>query len=159
MKRITIVAVTFFLILNGVKAQQTDQGLMTNIDKQRQEIKSKMSTYRRVVRFRDSLSTKYYFYQGKELQMVTIWVKAGTVDKNIEWYFAAGKMIYSENNWKDRVTGKVTENQHYYLKNEEVFVWIKTDGSRGDATSKEFLEAKEGLSKLAGKMREDATHF
>jgi hypothetical protein len=158
MKRIILTIVTVFCLTIGIKAQ-TEQEQMITIDKQKTEIKNAINTYRKVVRFKDSLSYKYVYLKNKDLQMVNIWVKTDSLNKDVEWYFVNGKLVYSEQIWKSIKTNKVVDHKQFYLNDDKLFVGIGTNGKRIDPASKEFKEAMEGLAKYAEHLRDEASHL
>lgn len=127
------------VILKPYKEQIAD------IDKKRQEIRNNISNYRQTQNHTDSNGYSYVYKQDTALKLIMIEYKdrrdtGKYIDKKVEWYFSNGHLIYSEQIWTDIATGKLVDNQKFYLDDRHMIAWIKFDNEAIDITSQEFID-------------------
>lgn len=149
----------FFSILSlvlthGVFAQMNKQQI-ADIDKARQEIKSHIADLNKIEKSKKENGYRNIYTKDKELILTTVYFKDQNINKNVEWYFSKGQLIYSEQIWKDDKTEKIIDNQKSYLVNGQLMAWIKMD-SIVNNNSQEFKDLGTQLVAYALKLKEDA---
>jgi hypothetical protein len=150
----------FFAILIGIAliisaCAKSDQQLMLSIDNVRIGIKNNIASLTKVEKFKDSTGYRYAYFKEKDLQLITVYFKDQNIDKNVEWYFSNGKLIYSEQTWINTELGQIVDNEKYYLDDNRLIAWVKTDKSLVDKTSHEFIEVDSKLPVYGEKLQKD----
>ncbi len=136
MKKYLLIILTSFAIIQGVYSQ-TDKQQIANIEKATKEIKSNISNYQKTEKIKDSSGNRYVYKDGNELKLITVYFEDNDANKNVEWYFANGLLIYTQQVWTDRKTNKVVNNEKCYLNSGHLIAWTKDD-KLVDVTSDEF---------------------
>lgn len=126
-----------------------------DIDKTRQEIKDNIATFRKVERVKnDSIGYRFVYFKDTELKLITILAKDGDIDKNVEWYFSKGQLIYTQQIWTNRTTGQILDNENFYLSNGQLIAWINADKTV-DNTSQEFKDTNTQLIAYIDKVKQE----
>ena len=133
---------------------KSDEEQITSIDKITQEIKANLSSYTKSEKVKDNSGYSYVYTKQNELQLIVAFYKDKDVDKNVEWYFRYGRLIYSEQIRTDKATNKIVDNEKFYLDNEHLFAWFKS-GKKVDVNSPEFKKTADELTAYADKLRAD----
>ena len=146
-------SLTFLLITTEVLAQTDAQ--LTSIDKIQLEIKNNIANFQKVEKFKNNnLGYRYVYLKDKEIQLITLLAKDGSIDKNVEWYFSKGQLIYSQQIWTDTTTGKIVDNEKFYLSNGQLIAWINGEKTI-DNSSQEFKDANNQLIAYIDKLKQD----
>ena len=152
----------YFFILLAVTSlyqadyAQTSKQKTANIDKTKQEIKNNISNFKIIASIRNSAGYKYTYAKDKKVQLITLYDKeADTINKNVEWYFSNGHMIYAEQLWTNKRTKDTINHEEYYLFDSHVFAWVKSDNKMVDTSSDEFKNMANGMDAYAKKLEEE----
>lgn len=151
MKKYLLTILTSFAITQGIYSQ-TDKKQIADIEKVTKEIKNNIGKYKKTEELKDSVGNSRYIYKdGNELKLVTIYFQDTDANKNVEWYFTNGQLIYSQQTWTDKKTNKVVDNQKCYLSSGHLITWVKND-KLVDTNSEEFKKVGVDLPVYGTKM-------
>ncbi len=129
---------------------------MTEIDKVVSAIKSKTATFKKVEKAKTQEASKFIFLKEKELQFITVKQMENGLEKNVEWYFSNGSLIFSETNWIDLISKKVMAHEKQYLKNGTLLCWLDNENKLVDPISPEFKEVDKRIQTYAVKLKDEA---
>ncbi len=110
MKTLIFIILTCLVLTPGVHSQTSDGldlVLMANdteqqirdIDKFRENIKNNISNFRKIEKYKDSLSYREIYVKDNVLLLVKVQQMDNKIEKNVEWYFLNGQLMYSEVKW------------------------------------------------------------
>ena len=143
MKKYFLTIITSFAITQGVHSQIAQQQI-AYIEKETKEIKNNITKYQKIEK-QDSLGNSNCIYKNNgELKLKKVYYQDTDANKNVEWYFANGELIYSQKIWTDKKTNNVIENEKCYLNNNHLIEWTK-NGKSVDSTSEEFKRVSADL--------------
>jgi hypothetical protein len=128
---------------------------MLSIDNTKENIKNSIGTFTKVEKFKDETGNRYAYFKDSVLQLITVYYKEKNVDKNVEWYFSNDQLIYAEQKWTESETGKIVNNEKFYLSGGHLIVWIKTDNTKVDPSSQNFKYFDNKLGVYAEKLKQD----
>lgn len=152
MKTFILTLTTCLFFSTGIYSQLLDP-VIAPIDTSQQikdieniceNIKGNMDNLARIPVFRDSLSFRDVYLQDNQLQLVKIQHIEENIEKNIEWYFFAEKLIFAESNWISKETGKTVANMKCYFSNSHMIAWIN-DNKYMNSGSEEFRQREKQL--------------
>jgi hypothetical protein len=155
MKKVIVILILAFLFIKGVNAQ-TLQAQIKIIDKQRQEIKSNIGNFNKIVKLEDKTGYKYVFLKGKELQLISVRSIENDIEKNVDWFVVDNKIIYCETLWLNITTKKIVGDDKNYFNNEHMIAWINTEGKFIDHTSDDFKSVDKEVASFFPAWREKA---
>jgi outer membrane lipoprotein-sorting protein len=135
---------------------QTEKQIMADIDKTITDIKSKINTFQKIEKGNTSKGYRFVFLKGKELQLITVRAIEENLEKNVEWYYVNGVLVYAETIWLDSKTKKVVKNEKTYLDNGHLIAWINPDGKLVDSNSSEFKTVETELTAYGIKIKNEA---
>ncbi len=135
---------------------QTEKQSMLDIDKTITDIKSKISTFQKIEKVKTTEGYRFVFLKGKELQLITARQIEQNLEKNVEWYYVNGALVYAETIWLDSKTKKVVKNEKQYLDNGHLIAWINPEGKLVDNNSAEFKTVDTELTAYGIKIKNDA---
>jgi len=135
-----------------IAIEQDTAATLMNIDKLKDQIKSKIQEYQKIEKFKDNTGSRYLFVKDNQLQMVTVSFKENNIDKNVEWYFSDGQLIYSEQVWKE--SDKKINQEKFYLNNNHLIGWLK-DGKKVSKRSSEFQTTEGDLVAYGVKLKNE----
>ena len=158
MKKIILIILTGFVIVQNAYSQQeyviSETEQLMDIQRMREEIKNNLSTYKKVKEMKDSAGFySYIFYKDKELKakMISTFDPRDGLKKKVEWYFANGELIHTEQTWREQKSNTLIDNQKFYLGNNQLISWTKMDRPV-DKNSKEFKENGKELVEYGKKL-------
>jgi hypothetical protein len=151
----TIVFFTCIVLTFSVSAQ-TEKQTMLDIDKTINDIKSKISTFQKIEKINTNDGYRFVFLKDKELQLITVRQIEENVEKNVEWYYVNGVLIYAETIWLDSTTKKIVKNEKLYLDSEHLIAWINTENKLVDNNSSEFKTVSTELVAYGIKIKTEA---
>ena len=111
------------------QALSLQDGQIIAINKMVEEIKSRMSTFKIVEKFKSSTGYDIGYFKAGELQLITVYYKDTVTEKNFICYFQNGQLIYSVKLWTDIKTKDTLDYERYYLRNERFIAWFKFENS------------------------------
>ena len=126
------------LLLIQVACVKPDEKKMLDIDKLKENIKNNLSSLKMVEKYKDRFCYRNAYFNNNDLQLITVCFKDRQIDKNVEWYFIKGQLIYSEQTWTIREAKQVINNEKFYINDRHLIAWLKTDNKPVDKTSQEF---------------------
>ena len=141
---------------------QTQSSRMTDIDKICREIDNNLNVYQKIKQMDDSNGSRYeYMDKNGKLKLVTIEYKDRSVtgeytDKKVRWYFSNDVMIYSQQVWTNIPSHKIVDNEKFYMNNNNMIAWIKSDGKSVDKQSTQFKDVDTKLYAYGAKLRQAA---
>ena len=136
---------------------QTDSIQIVIINKTKQEIKDSVPSYQMLEKATDpSGGYRHAYLKNGTVALTVIYHRDGYIDKNVEWYFSDGKLIYSEQIWTNVKTGEIVDDEKFYLRDGRLFAWIKTNSKFVDKESRQFKNFDSGLEAYAIKLQADA---
>ena len=165
MKKYFFVMATILLFIKGVYSQtnvldgvyiKSDEEQIVTIDKMVQEIKTNLNSYTKSKAFKDSISSSDFFLQDNELKLVIVKTNDENIEKRVSWYFADGRLIFSEQVWIDNKTNALIDHEEFYQGMGRLLAWIKTDKTKEDPSSKDFKYVKEGLLAQAERLIDES---
>jgi len=134
--------------LNGVYVK-SEKEQIAGIEKMKQVIVDKLDSYTKIEKYKDSISSKYYFFQDKELKLVVLKTIDNKLEKRVSWYFANGQLIFSEQIWIDDKTNRIINHEQFYTHSGHLIAWIKTDNTKEDTSSTGFKYIDKNLGAYA----------
>ena len=151
----------FFLLVASLiftkSFAQTDSLQIADINKIKQEIKDSVPTFQMIEKATDpGGGYRHAYLKNNSVVLTIIYHRDQNIDKYVEWYFSGGQLIYSEQIWTNVKTGKIVDNEKFYLVGGRLFAWIKMDGSAINKSSKQFRDFDSGLETYAIKLQADA---
>lgn len=147
---LTCIALTFSVYA------QTEKQTIADIDKTITDIKSKTSTFQKIEKVNTPEGYRFIFLKGNELQLITVRQIENNLEKNVEWYYVNGALVYAETVWLDNKTKKIVKNEKQYLDNGHLIAWINPEGKLVDNNSSEFKTVDTELSAYGIKIKNDA---
>lgn len=141
------VVVTFF--------SYSQSNNIADIDKLTKDIKANLNSYQKVIKTNTSDGLRLVYFKDKTLKLIT--VKAIELDKEkyVEWFYDNGQLIYSDTNWLDKKTQKITFTEKCYLNNGQLISWINQNKTI-DNSSDEFKKMSVDLAVYGSKIKDDA---
>lgn len=151
-----LIAILTCLTLIGEVSAQADKRQISRIDKSRLKIRNNLAGFQKnEQKLNDSTITEYAYAEGKELELVTVYVNDKTIIKNVEWYFLDKHLIYSEQIWTDPSTKNIVDKEKFYLENGHLIAWIKSNNIGVDNTSQAFKQCETKLIAYGEKLEND----
>jgi hypothetical protein len=155
MKTLFLTAITAFFMFQAAYSQ-TEKEQINAIDNAKMAIDNNIGSYQRTETYNDGGNSKCVFKNGNQLKMVTIDIKDKNIDKKVEWYFANGGLIYSQQVWTNIRTGKIIDNEKTYVNNNQALSWIKNDNVSVGHSSEEFIDMNASLMAYAAQLEKDS---
>jgi len=154
----TLLFILMLLGLTPALFSQNETQQIEVIDKITQEIKNNIANYQQTKHVDDSSGYSYSYKKGSELKLVMLLSKDRepgiSIDKNAEWYFSDGHLIYAEQKWVDPVTNAIIDSQKIYLDTTHMIQWIKSENQIVERTSQEFMNVEGELLAYGIKLAE-----
>ena len=150
----TITLLSFFIWTLTFYAQ-TDK-IILDIDQATNEIKSKISSFRKIEKINNSEGSRFVFLKDKELQLITVQQIGPDVEKNVEWYYINGVLTYSETKWLDKKSQQIVFNEKEYLRNGHLIAWINSENKLVDSTRLEFKTIDTALAAYGIEIKNEA---
>lgn len=147
MKKYILIIVTSFAISQSAYSQTNDQRI-ENIEKTIKEIKNNLNKYQKVEKLNDNNGIKYVYKDGNELKIISLVVNDSETNKSVEWYFANGQLIYSQQIWIDQKSNEIIDNEKCYLISGQLIAWTKNNKTV-DTTTEEFKKVNSELQAYA----------
>jgi hypothetical protein len=129
---------------------------MIGISKITEAIKLNIGTLKKVEIQKDILGYKEAYFKTNSLQLIKVLVKDNGIEKLIEWYYAEGKLIYSEANWTDITTKKAVNKVQCYFDKDHLITWIDFGNKFLDPNSLEFKERDSQMDVYGKKLYDEA---
>ena len=134
------------LILATSVYAQAEKKEIADIDSSVTTIKNKINTFRRIEKINTERGYRFVYIKDKELQLIAVKQVEPGVEKNVEWYYISGALVYSETNWYDTESKKILRHEKTYSKNGHLIAWIKPGNNLVDKTSSEFKTLDSALT-------------
>lgn len=127
----------------------------SDIDKLTKDIKANFNSYKEVVKTNSSDGSRFFYLKDNALKLIIIKALEQDTEKNVEWFYENGKLIYCETNWLDKKTKKITFSEKCYLSNGQLISWIYQSKSI-DSSSDDFKKMSADLEVYGSKINDDA---
>lgn len=134
---------------------QTNQTI-TNIDQSIQNIKNELHSYKKVEKINTNEGSRFVFFKDGEIRLITVKSIELNSEKNVEWYYLNGQIVYSETNWFDSKTKNNSYNEKCYFNNGHLIAWLNPQKEFVDNSSDEFKKMDEDLSIYCSKIKHEA---
>lgn len=151
MKQIISLLMLIAIFSNGMLAKSTENDL-EKIKIAINKIDNEISSYEKIEQFKDSEASRYSYVENGELRKVSIDTKHEGLNKKVDWYFENGMLIYSEQKWIDS-ENNIVNNERIFLNNNQIILWLKTDGKELDKKSHEFIDGEMKLIDYANTLK------
>ena len=129
---------------------------INNIDNSVQDIKNELSTYKKIEKINSIDGTRFVFVRDNDLKVITVKALEPTTEKNVEWYYVDGQLIYCETNWLDTKTKNNIFNEKHYLHNGHLIAWTNSRDKTIEPASDEFKKMDTELVAYGIKIKDDA---
>lgn len=136
--------------LNDISSEQ-----VKSIDKQLQEIKGSLKNYQKVEKQKSADGYKYIYKNDSEIQIISVFYLDKNINKKVDWYFSNNKLFYCEQCWTNIETSKIVNLEKFYLKDEQLFAWIKSENTLVDDKTDEFKDFAKELTNYVSKLKTD----
>lgn len=123
-----------------------DDAQIIAINKMVDEIKSGMNTFKKVEKVKNKTGYNHGYFKDGGLQLIRAYYKDTITEKNVDWYFKKGQLVFSMKVWTDVKTKDTLDYERFFLSNERLIAWFKFDQS--------VDRSKEGFRKVSAKMRD-----
>jgi hypothetical protein len=137
----------FQLIIAKAAIAQSDTILpqkiwIAGIEETVSKIRQNESSYKKAVKYRDSLGARTAFTKDGELMFTRAEIQEPTVKKKVEWYFDHGQIIFCEQVWTLIGSEKIFNHERIYLKDGKMLQWLNTQDQLVDPKSNAFRETE-----------------
>ncbi len=126
-----------------------------DIDKLTKDIKANLNSYQKVLKTNTSSDSRLVYFKDKALILISVKTIELYNEKNVEWFYENGQFVYSETNWVDTKTQKITFSEKCYLSNGQLISWINQSKPK-DSSSDDFKKMSADLVIYGSKIRDDA---
>jgi hypothetical protein len=145
------------LLLPLLSFSQADPKPFEEIQRQCELIKKELSSYKKVIKYKDSTGTRSVFLKNGELKLTRAEQREPTIDRTVEWYFNNGEIIYCEQKWILRSNNSVFNNEKLYLKDGKLLLWVNSEGKTVDPNSGAFKETAFSLINYSKQLLKEAS--
>ena len=151
-----VTLIAFFSWTVSINAQ-TETQPMADIDKAVKEIKSSRNTYQKIEKINTSDGMRLVFLKDKELKLIVVKALEPNTEKDVEWYYVKGQLVYTETNWVDVKTKATVFHEKCYLNNGHLIAWVNSKNEHVDNFSAEFKKMDTDLVAYGEKIKADTT--
>jgi hypothetical protein len=150
-----ILTIIFGFLLIQVAVSQTQEEMISKIDKEKEQINKSIKSFEKVVKTDDSTGYRYVYLKGNELQLTVATHNDKTKKNKDNWYLYNGRLIYCEIVSENYAPKKTVTVDKYYFDNGSLIAW-NTNGIYIDTKSGMFKNAAEGLPPMEEVLLKDA---
>jgi hypothetical protein len=137
MKNFYLITILFSTLTQGLSGQ-TIGFQLNKIDSLKEKIAIELPTYSKLEKISNKTGLRFIYTKDNELKLIIVFTVDNNIAKNVEWYFSNGELIYSEQKWIDNSTGKIINNEKFYLSDGHLIAWKYTDNNFVEKDSEEF---------------------
>ena len=124
---IAVIRINAQVMTNTLPTLTLQDVQIVSINNAVEQIKAGMNSYRKVEKFKNNTGYDNGYFKENKLQLIKVLYKDTITEKNVEWYFNNGLLIYSMQLWIDVKTKDTLDYERYYLSNERFIAWFKFD--------------------------------
>ena len=114
-----------------------------------------MKTYKKIEKVKTGEASKYIYKKGNDLKFVIVQQMENGIEKNVEWYFENGNLIYSTSNWLGITHRGEMANEELFMKDGKLIYW-NAKGEVVDPNSETFKEMNKGMQEYALKLKNES---
>lgn len=117
------------------------------------KVSNEINTYKKT-EFGSGSDRSCIYMKDKEAVLMTVFTKDDGDEKNVSWYFANNKLVYTRTIWTNIRSGKVEKDEECYLSNGHLTLWEDRD-KEVDPNSATFKDLDSKLNSTAIQMRDE----
>lgn len=154
MKKYYLIIFAIFSLIQGLIGQP-DTLQLDKIDSLKINTLKNLPSFTKLVKVNNETGNRIVYLKNNDLKLITVYSKDNNIEKNVEWYFSDGELIYSEQKWIDLTTGKVINNEKIYVSNGHLIACEKTNGKFVDQDSDEFKDLDKRFAEYGEKLEKE----
>jgi hypothetical protein len=116
------------------------------------KVESEMNSYKKT-EFGSAKDRSCIYTKDKEAVLMTVFTEGRGDKKDVSWYFANNKLVYTRTTWTNTRSGKIEKDEELYLDNGRLVLWEDRD-KEVDPNSELFKKLDSTLNATALQMRD-----
>ena len=153
MKLKTLLLIVCFVTLKtSLFSQKISLG---DIDQQVAVLKEGKESFEKIEKMNSNIGARFVYIKDEDVQIITVTAK-GKIEKQVEWFYKKGILLYTETNWSDSASLKPLFKEKTYHNNGTMIAWLDNENSFVDSSSPKFKKLEKELNTYAIKIRDEA---
>ena len=142
----------YFILKADFCAQNSSLG---DIDQHVALLREGINSFEKIEKITSGFGVQFVYLKDGDVQIITVTAK-GKVEKQVEWFYKKGVLLYTETNWSDSASLKPLFKEKTYHTNGTMIAWLDNDNSFVDSSSPKFKKLEKEINAYATKIRNDA---
>jgi len=102
------------------------------------QIDSELDTYKKIEKYKDSISSKNYYTYNDTIQKIEISTIENNTVKKVNWYYHNTNLFYIEKLWSHNSNQKILDSEKIIIEKNKIVAWLNSNSQLIDFNTHEY---------------------